>query len=936
MSRRAVPADARVFFRVLCAFSGFLGALTALGEAPMPAEMPKTVLCAPLNATYAANHLQYWRDKGFDGFIFYGIWDWIGRELPIPQEGKAEEPPVLREMRLANEHLCEAALNRNFLYVALEPEDKWFVPWGQMHAAEARFRTAGEFCRKAGLRGIAFDLRPDNLVHDFRWDGYNLAITPPEQLREGARDFGRRVLRAFIGAYPDAEVLFLADSLKNAGPLCLDLLDGLIESVGMASGIPLRLLTAEEPSAATPKQFFSSASSTQHFILNHLTPENQQRWKNQGGVAMGLKPFGYREGKPVQYRTLEEFRVLWAAAKAVSTGYVWVDGREGGWWSLDAREAQSYGPLLQGGPAAIMETPSWPAEFGRFSVKTPLDDYVRVGACKDADLFGGQDGVAAVYWSGLKESMVIPERNAAVPVVLLRSGEQRLAAVAEGKAVLEPFQEPVVIKTLPFRTWGLPACLWMEAETELTPKKPRAPLRFGFSNRSELSVEGMLEVTAPRKFSIGKALFSVETPAGGNVSFQRTLQGLFHLDRPMDFRMTFAVPGGSLIERTFTLEAAPALEWAVRADAGPVDGLAVTDFEGDRIQEILFASARGDIHCVDALGSLKWEQRFSAGFQTAPVPGRAKGGTAAVAVADRKGNLHVFNGQGAVLGSLSLGAACVPGALLFSNLTDQNVDTVVAGLTDRRIVFLPGGTEAGWEYRAEGKVHSLGCAAQNDDLLYPTVRGNIYTAIGKPKNELLCLDVTGVLRWRVETQARPGSRPYVMHPGTEDPYLVALGMAEGKIQAWKAVSGVPLWKMETGSEHPVTELLFADVDPAAGLELLAVDAEYVYCFSAERKRLWRTKAPGAHGLAVHVLEGEPCIVTGGDMGVMYGFGAGGRLRWRDTRAAGASLGTPIFQDTDADRRVECLFASEDRFVRSLELGPIKTPVLPREAQALGR
>ncbi len=914
----------------------FLCALTAMGEAPMPAEMPKTVLCAPLNATYAANHLQYWRDKGFDGFVFYGIWDRLDRELPVPQGAGAEDPPLLREIRLANERLCEAALNRNFLYVALDPDDKWFVPWGQLHPAEARFRAAGEFCRKAGLRGIVFDIRPDNLLHDFRWDGYDLAITPPEQLREGARDFGRRVLRAFIGAYSDAEVLFLADSLKNAGPLCLDLLDGLVESVGVASGIPLRLLTAEEPSAVAPRRVASYASNTQHFVLNHLSPENQQRWKNQGGISLGLKPIGYRDGKPVQYHTLEEFRVQLAAAKAVSTGYVWVDGREGGWWSLEAREAQNYGPLLQGGAAAIVETPLWPAEFGSFTVKTPLDEYTRVGTYNGADLFGSRDGVAAVFWTGLKEALVIPERDAAVPVVLLRSGEQRLVAAAEGNVTLDPIQEPILLKTLPFRTWGLPACLWMEAESELTPKRPRAPLRFGFSNRSELSVQGMLEVTAPRKYSIGKALFSVETPAGGNVSFQRTLQGLFHLDRTLDFRMTFTVPGGSLIERTFTLEAAPALEWAVRADAAPACGLAITDFEGDRIQEILFSSARGGLHCVDALGALKWEQRFSAGFQTAPVPGRTKNGIACVAVGDLKGNLHVFDGQGAALGSLSLGAACVPRALLFADLMDQHFDAVVAGLTDRRIVFLPGGTEAGWDYRAEGKVHSLGCAGKSGDLLYPTVRGNIYAALGKPKNELLCLDVTGVLRWRADMPARPASRPYVTHPGTEDPYLVALGMAEGKIRAWKATSGVPLWKMETGSEQPVTDLLYADVDPVAGTELLAVDKEYVYCFSAERKRLWRAEAPGAQGLAVHVLESEPCIAAGSDTGILYGFGAGGRLRWRDTRAAGASIGTPIFQDTDADRRAECIFASEDRFVRSLELGPLKAPVLPRDAQALGR
>jgi len=914
---------------------GSLPAFVSQEHVLLPAEIPKTLLCAPVNVTFAANHLQYWHDKGIDGFILYGLWDRLDRELSCVQENGSEEHPLLREVRLASKGLCESGINRNFLYVALEPEDKWFVPWGQLHPAEARFRAAGEFCQKAGLRGIVFDLCPKSLVYDYRWDGYDLKVLPPEELQKGAREFGRKTLRAFIGACPNAEILFLLEDLRNAGPLCLYLLEGLIESVGMADTIPLRLLLPEESSMAKPEQISSFASATQHFLLNHLTAENQQRWNRQGGVALGLKPLGFQDGKPVAYHALDEFRVQLAAAKTVSTGYIWLDGREGGWWSMEPQETQRYGPLLQGGEASILAAPPLPEKFKNYTGRTPLDGLTRVGRFKGVDIFGGSDGAAAVYWNGLRETITLEDRAMPAPVVLLRSGEQRTIPVENNKAVLDPLKEPFLLKTLPFREWGVPAGMWMEAESDLTPKQPRARLRFGYVNRSELSIQGLLEAWPPPNFSIGTASFALDLPPGGNTSFQRTLQGIFTLGMSLDFRMTLTIPGGSLIENTYSLDVSPPLDWKVPADTAPTGNPAVTDFEGDRILDFVFASARGDIHCVDALGSQKWEQRFSTGFLTDPVAGRALDGTRGVAVGDRNGNIHVFNGQGAMISSLALSAPCSPQALIFSDLMDQPYDVLVAGLNDGKVVFLPGGSMTGWEYSTGGAIKSLGCAPKEEDLFYPTVRGNIYVALGKPQNALLCLDMMGKLRWHKEIQAPPGSPPYVVHPPGVYSYQVMLGAADGKIHMWDAFSGISQGEINTKSDLPITGLLLAEVDPAEeNMELLAVDRTGVYCFSASQKLLWHASAPRARGLAIHLLEGESCIVTGTNTGMLYGFGMGGRMRWRDTRAAGALLGSPIVKDTDADRRVECVYVAEDHFVRSLELGPINAPAAPKEASTL--
>lgn len=915
--------------------AGAFVSLCAVGQEPVPAEVPKILLCAPVNVTYAANHLQYWHDKGIDGFILHGIWDGLDQELRCVQENGSEEHPLLREVRMASTSLCESGVTRNFLYVPLEPEDRWFVPWGQLHPAEGRFRAAGEFCQKAGLRGIVFDLCPQSLIHDYRWDGYDLKVLPPDELQKGAREFGRKTIRAFIGAYPEAEILFLMESLHNAGPLCLYLLEGLIESVGMADTIPLRLLLPEESSMVKPDQISAFAAATQHFLLNHLTAENQQRWNRQGGVGLGLKPLGFQDGKPAAYHSLDEFRVQLAAAKTVSTGYVWLDGREGGWWSMDSQEAQSYGSLLQGGRAAIAATPPLPEKFKAYTGRTPLDGLTRVGRYKGADIFGGSDGAAAVYWNGLRETLTLDGRATAAPVVLLRSGEQRMIPVEDNKVVVNPLKEPFLVKTLPFREWGVPAGMWMEAEAELSPKQPRSRVSFGYVNRSELSIQGLLEAWPPANVSIGTASFAVDLAPGGNASFQRTLQGIFTLGMNLDFRMTLTIPGGSLIERTSSLDVSPPLDWKMRADAAPTGNPAVTDFEGDRLLDFVFASARGDIHCVDALGTKKWEQRFSAGFLTAPVSGRALDGTRSVAAGDRNGNIHLFNGQGAMIRSLALSAPCSPRALIFSDLMDQPYDVLVAGLNDGKVVFLPGGSMTGWEYSTGGVINSLGCASNDEDLFYPTVRGNIYAALGKPQNSLLCLDMMGKLRWHKETQAQPSSPPYVIHPPGVYSYQVMLGTADGKIRIWDALSGISQGEINTKSNLPITGLLLAEVDPAEeNSELLAVDRSGVYCFSAGKKLLWHAPAPRARGLAMHLLEGEPCIVTGTNSGMLYGCGMGGRMRWRDAHAAGALLGSPIIQDTDADRRVECVYAAEDHFVRSLELGPVNAPAAPKEASTL--
>lgn len=910
-----------------------LAALLAAAEGLPSPGMPEVLLAAPVNATWAANHTGYWRGLGFKGFLLSGILDDLAAPLPVKKPGGEEEGALLKEIRLANERLVEAGIDRNFLFVSLGPDDTWYRDRATADRGCERFGEMGAFCRQAGLRGLALDTRPGGFMNDYRWDGYDLQSVPPERLRAGARDFGRRALRAFIRECPEAEILLVASGIEEAGPLWASLLDGLMESPGAADSLRIHLLVMADAGDGRPGPIQAGAERVRKRVRQCLSKEGAEIWERFGGLALGLEPLGVREGTPGTLVSPEDFRVQLAAAKTLSDGYVWIAAPQGGWWYTGPDEVSGYGTLQQAKAAAVRETPLLLAGIEEYAVKTPLDAMRRVGEQDGHFVLRRDEAAAVVFWNGLPQPLTLEDRSTPVTMTLLRRAQSSELFPTEKRLTVDRQQEPVMLAPLPFHDWGLPAELWMSPKTEITPKARRPLMRLGVANRSTLSLEGALEASPPHDYSLGAAVFPVRVPAGGQADFERTVQGIFVLGRALDFHMGLAIPGAGSVQRQFSFEVLPDLKWRAVLDGLPLGPPACADLDHNRMQELVCASAGGDITCYDALGTMRWERRFRTRLDVPPVVGRGRNGTFLVAAANQKGLLYLLDGQGNMISAPDLGAPCAPDALRFANLLDKDFDVLVAGLTGRRIAaFLPGVEAPLWDLAVNAPVIALRAMEPSGDTWAGAVSGRVYATIGRPKNALLCIDVSGRQLWQQDLEGIPTCAPLLSRAPDEKGFRVLTGTKRGIIEVWDAQSGRPLRHMETEAKEAVTDLLREDVHPEEGMELIAVDPGGVYCFSQGGKRLWHTPLAGAHRLAVCTLEGAPCIVAACEDGVVEGLSGTGERRWRDTRAAGSIAGAPLLMDIDSDHKVECLYVSEDRFLNVLGLGTVKAPLLPRDAR----
>lgn len=883
------------------------------------------LLAAPVNATWAANHTAYWLERGFRGFLFRGLFDTL--EATDPARGLA------REIRLANARLVEAGIDRNFLHLAIAPEEHWFLERSLFRSAVEGFRRMGDFCQRTGLQGIALDTRPAAFLYDYRWDGYDLEDTSPGRLRQRARDFGRRTLRAFIGACPECEVLVIADDLSRVGPLWFDFFEGCVESIGAALTVRVHLLLCAGPGDESPEQLHRLLADARSLVELRFSDANRRLWDGQGSVALGLRPVGYREGLPVAYCSPEAFRLQLCAAKTLCPDYVWIAAPKGGWWQVTAREARSYAHLKQGDPAAVRETRPLLDTIDAYATRTPLDPLLRVGSLDSKTyVLRSESGAAVLFWQGIAEERRESDRSTPLKVTDLRTGEARWAAPRDGEAVLETVEGPVLVDGLAIRDWVLPAGLRLWLEDSLSPKTRRTNAHFAFTNMTDLTIRGTLEAWPPENYSIGSASFPLHLEAGESASHQRTLQGVFRLGDAPEFGLAVAVPGSGVSTRRFRFDVLPGLDWYAPRD-GPLSGPpALLDFDNDGMLESVVSSRWGDVACYDGTGQLLWERRFRGRFDLPPVAGRGEAGQAVIVLADHHGTLRALDTHGAVIGEMELGAPCLPGGLFLGDLRQTVFDVLVAALTDGRIICTTFHTGTFWEYNTGAQTIHLGHVGDylaedgvSVDNALRLVSGRTYAALSGRNAELLCLSPSGRRIWRRPCPAPAACAPQIVHFPGDNVARLLLGDDRGVIQHWDAFLGRLDHQVSTGAGSPICGLAVGDVHQARGTETLALDKSGVHCIAATGERLWHTPISGAQHLVLQPFPGAPVLLVSTVSGVLYGLSGNGAIQWRDDRAAAAITGRPATADIDADRNIECLCASADRTLRVFELVPIRLP-----------
>lgn len=933
--RRTLPAHSKfVCLALLLTLGGAGAGEEKLVRFSSPDLVPPVLLAAPINATWAANHAEYWQRIGFCGFLFEGIFD----TLDDPRWSEAESAPeafghpLLEEIRLAQTRLRESGIEKNFLRLTFSPGNACLASPNLREQAIRLISRAGVFCRRAGLRGLALDTSPGDPAYWKQWEGYADGTTDISALPKVAHDFAKSILRAFIRACPEGEILLVATDTQETGPLWFNLLDGLIASAGAADTVPIELLAAAPPARDSEEELKMRRDTLQRTLGLCLGKEAWSIWKRQGGVDLGLTPLGFIKGiAPAEFASPETFRRHLTAAKLLSHRYAWIDAPVGGWWYVSAEEAGQYATLRQNGRAAVQETvvvsdAVWEFAKGRrsdfpYTVRQPLDGFQRIGTLPGYEtpptwgwvLRNGNEAALAAWnpraifaskeHGGRGDVYVLENGAAPCWVTPLESGVRQPLTPKDRLEVPIP-DGPVLLEGLPLSEWAISAALSIESEAPLTPGGAPATLELGYTQASPLAMDAQIECTVPNDPFANTRNFQVSLKDGESIRLHHRVQGNWRLGATQTFQLSLIIPGGAVVHREAAFPVWPEMKGAYWCGAPLVGAPSVQDFDGDGRYEIAFCDADGGVTGLRANGELLWQRVSTIPFEVGPAALQERDG-ALVAVCDGTGQLRCLDGEGREVFMVSLGGGHSPQALLSAQLGDAV--WLVAGMPDGRVVAVEPRSGRLWEHILKGPLLEV-CVAE----------GAVAALVQEDVPVLRMLDGRGEIQWRTELPPMTVTRP-LLAILSGNPSTIVASTLPGELLQFEISTGSPLRKISLGG--PVAVQCVA----ASGLDLLAGTECGLYCIGADGALRWDMGGWGVPSVASRRVGGVSMTVAATERGGWMGVNSEGALQWEENRALGPILGVPCVGDIDADGRIECVYGSADRTVRIIGLDLVSAP-----------
>jgi len=899
---------------------------TALGEGLLPETVPPVLLSSPVNATWAANHLSYWQGKGIRGFLLSGIQDDLETDL-WARDGDPDttrgDDHLLREVRLAVERLSSAGIDRNFALVPLAPEAAYFTDPSAAAGAVARLEEAAVFCRLSGLRGVALDTCATSLFYDYRWDGYARDRGSLSGLDAGAQALGRRAVRAVLRAYPDAEILVIAEGYAARRPLWHALFRGMAEAVAPARTQAFHVLTRETLLEADPRRLEGIVRRTRRLLRHGLDGDARAWWQRHGSVAVGVGPLGYRdvpEGRSsVAFYPIEAFRVQVAAAKLLSDHYVWIDAGGPTWWRLTEQEAETYAGLLQNGGRIPAQTGPVVEDLLAYTVRTPFDSHRRVGPYAFGDLWchvlHTRAGAGVVFWEGVPDDTVLADQAIPVSMTELRTGKRHGPASTEALLSALPSRAPVFVEPLPVRSWVLPASLWMAIPEPPVPSSRSVDVAFGFSGRSGFRVAGTLEAVAPAGLAVSPRRHPFEIENGEEMQVRGKVRGRFRLGDVTELRLGLVVPGSLPVTRSFRMSVCPDLLWRRGLDGAAGHGLVAADLDAEPPAEILACTEAGEVVCLEAGGAPRWKRRFPAAFGAPPAVVRDASGGALVVTLDQRGRLRALFEDGRVAWEKELAPPAHAQAPVPSALDEEPGDEILVATEDGGLIALTCAGDGFWSHGAGAP----GCWFTAMQAPGGPSAGVFVVAAADSGRTLDRVDGSGARVWRAGLDGAPCCAPAFADLDADGVGEVLTLTASGVVQGWEAGSGRQV------AHHLVPEataprgLMVQELLPEEGPEILFIETAGLRCYSSAFERLWRTPVGlTAAPVVAHLADGPRILAPTQEEGLVC-LDRNGQVLWRDSRAAVPLAGTPLVVDAAPNGGPTALYADRSRCVRAIVL-----------------
>jgi hypothetical protein len=353
-------------FLACLALTAILGLGCLLGaakEAAMPLRYktnprdpwPKLIMFGVMKPAYLRDHAKEWASYGFRGVLFH-IGDWSQEIWAVDGDPSTvgRQDAFFKEVESCNKVGAPFGIDSNFITFAYYRHlPDWFddAAW---RAKAAKYEQTALFARTSGCRGVAVDMEYVAEQYELDWEG-NRGHSETS-LRAQARKRGFLLVEALLRGFPDMDLLVLPEGPIFYGPLCGEMLGGMIGALA-ARNAPggLHLLTEASYTNANVRWLLTYPLRVQNALWPYLSPRARRYWREKCSIALGQWPLSADSEKRDEQGNLvrrpndkkpnlsvEEFREQTAACRIVSKRYHWIYMHGNAWWSLSPEEAAEY------------------------------------------------------------------------------------------------------------------------------------------------------------------------------------------------------------------------------------------------------------------------------------------------------------------------------------------------------------------------------------------------------------------------------------------------------------------------------------------------------------------------------------------------------------------------------------------------------------------
>jgi len=357
------------------ALSGLIVAVGLLTTSARPAEeaampmrykrnprdpWPKLLMFGVMKPAYLRDHAAEWVSCGFHGVLFH-MGDWSQDVWAVDGDPSTvgRQDAFFKDVESCNKVGAPLGIDSNFITFAYYQHlPDWFddTAW---QAKAAKYEQTALFARDSGCRGVAVDMEYVAEQYEPDWEG------PPGQgnrghseasLRAKARARGFQLAEALLRGFPRMVLLVLPEGPIFYGPLCGEMIGGMVEALA-AHDAPggLHLLTEASYTQADVRWLLTYPIRVENALWPYLSLRARRYWRAKCALALGQWPLSAdhevrdEQGNLVRWPndkkpnlTVEEFRQQTAACRMVSGRYHWVYMHGAAWWNLTAEEAAKY------------------------------------------------------------------------------------------------------------------------------------------------------------------------------------------------------------------------------------------------------------------------------------------------------------------------------------------------------------------------------------------------------------------------------------------------------------------------------------------------------------------------------------------------------------------------------------------------------------------